>query len=144
MLLCSWDFQNKNTRVGYHFFLQGISSTQGSNICLLSEQADFYCWATRDAQGIYTPLLYTTMCVLSLFSCVQLFVTLWTTAYQAPMSMGFSREECWSGLLCPPPGDLPDPGIEPTSRTSPALAGGCFTTDTTWEAPIHYHICAIR
>ena len=51
-------------------------------------------------------------------------VTLWTVAHQAPLSMGFSRQEYCSGLLCPPPGDLPDPGIEPRSLMSPALAGG--------------------
>ena len=51
-------------------------------------------------------------CMLSCFSCVQLFATLWTVARQVPQSMGFSRQECWSGLPCPPPGDLPDPGIE--------------------------------
>ena len=51
--------------------------------------------------------------MLSHFSCVQLFVTLWTAAHQAPVSMGFSRQEHWSRLICPPPGDLPDPGIEP-------------------------------
>ena len=64
--------------------------------------------------------------VLSRFSHVQLFVTLWTVAHWAPLSMGFSRQEYWSGLPCPPPGDLPDPEIEPTSLTSPALAGGFF------------------
>ena len=48
-----------------------------------------------------------------LLSRVRLFVTLWTVAYQAPLSMGFSRQEYWSGFLCPSPGDLPDPGIEP-------------------------------
>ena len=53
---------------------------------------------------------------------------------QAPLSMRFSRQEYWSGLPCPPPGDLPDPGIKPTSLMSPALAGGFFTTSTTWEA----------
>ena len=52
-------------------------------------------------------------CVLNQFSCVRLFVTLWTVAHQAPLSLGFSRQEYWSGVLCPPPGDLPDPGIEP-------------------------------
>ena len=51
-------------------------------------------------------------------SCVQLFATPWTVAYQAPLSMGFSRQEYWSGLPFPSPGDLPDPGIEPRS---PAL-----------------------
>ena len=52
---------------------------------------------------------------------------------QASLSMGFSGQEYWSRLPCPPPGDLPNPGIEPTSLTSPALAGGFFTTSTTWE-----------
>ena len=68
------------------------------------------------------------VCMLSGFSCVHLFVTLWTAARQAPLSMGFPRQEYWSGLLCPPPGDLPNPGIEPESLMSPALAGRFFTT----------------
>ena len=67
------------------------------------------------------------------FNYVQLFVTLWTVAHQASPSMGFSRQEYWSGLPCPPPGDLPNPGIEPASLGSPALAGGFFTTSSTWE-----------
>ena len=50
--------------------------------------------------------------------------------------MGFSRQEYWSGLPCPPPGDLPNSGIEPTSPKSPAVAGRFCTTGTTWEAPI--------
>ena len=54
--------------------------------------------------------------------------TQWTVAHQAPLSMRFSRQECWGGLPFPPPGDLPDPGMEPTSLMSPALAGGFFTT----------------
>ena len=70
------------------------------------------------------------MCV-SDFSHVQLFTTLWTVAHQAPLSMGFSRQEYWSGLPFPSPRGLPDPGIDPTSLTSPALAGGFFTTSTT-------------
>ena len=56
-------------------------------------------------------------CMLSHFSCVRLFVTLRTIGHQAPMSMGFSRQEYWSGLLCLPPGDLPNPGIKPRSPT---------------------------
>ena len=52
---------------------------------------------------------------------------------QAPLSMGLSRRECWSGLPCPPPGGLPEPGIGPRSLTSPALAGGFLTTSTTWK-----------
>ena len=65
--------------------------------------------------------------------CVQLFATLWTVACQAPVSMGFPRQEYWSGVLCPPPGDLPDPGIEPASFTTPALVGRFFTCSATWE-----------
>ena len=57
---------------------------------------------------------------------MQLFVTLWTVAHQAPLSMAFLRQEYWSGLLFPFPGDLPNPGIE--SLMSPALAGGIVTT----------------
>ena len=60
-------------------------------------------------------------CMLSHFSRVQLCATPWTVAPQAPLSMEFSRQEYWSGLPCPPPGHLPDPGIEPTSTASPAL-----------------------
>ena len=63
---------------------------------------------------------------------VRLFATLWTVARQAPLSTGLPRQEYWSGLPYPPPGDLPDPGIKPTSLTSPALAGGFFTTSTSW------------
>ena len=74
--------------------------------------------------------------VLSHFSRVRLCATPWTVAHQAPLSMGFSRQEYWSGLPCPPPGDLPDPGIEPRFLTSPALAGEFFTTNATWEAPL--------
>ena len=55
----------------------------------------------------------------------------WTVACQAPLTMGLSRQEHCSGLPCPPPGDLPDPGMEPTSLMSPALGGGFFTTNDT-------------
>ena len=65
--------------------------------------------------------------MLSRFSRVRLFVTPWTVAHQTPPSMGFSRQEYWSGLPCPLPGDLPDPGIEPAFLKSPALAGGFLT-----------------
>ena len=54
---------------------------------------------------------------------------------QAPLSKGFSRQDSWSGLPFPPPGDLPDPGRQSSSLMSPALAGGFFMTSTTWEAP---------
>ena len=67
-------------------------------------------------------------------SHVRLFATLWTVARQAPLSMGFSRQEDWSGSPRSPPGDLPDPGIKSVSLTPPVLAGGFFTTSATWEA----------
>ena len=73
-------------------------------------------------------------CMLSCFSCVRLFVTPWIVTHQAALSMGFSKQEYWSRLPCPPPGDLPNPGIESMSLMSPALAGGFFTTNTMWEA----------
>ena len=73
-------------------------------------------------------------CVLSRFSRVRLLASPWTVARQAPQSMGFSRQEYWSGLPCLPPGDPPHLGLEPASPWSPALAGRSFTTSVTWEA----------
>ena len=78
--------------------------------------------------------LHVCTCMLSCFSHVQLSVTPWIVACQAPLSMKFSRQEYWSGLPCPPPGDLPEPGIELSSLTSPALAGGFFTASATQVA----------
>ena len=75
--------------------------------------------------------------MLNQFSHVQLCATLRTVAHQAPLFMGFSRQEYWSGLPCPPPGNLPDPGIKPASLMSTALVGGFFTTSVTWEAQIN-------
>ena len=74
-------------------------------------------------------------CVLSHFSRVQLFVTLWTTACQPPLSMRFSRQDSWSGLPYSPPKDFPSSGLKPMSLMSLALAGGFFNTGATWEAP---------
>ena len=68
---------------------------------------------------------------LIFFCCVQIFVTLWTVACQAPLSMGCSRQEYWSRLPFPSPGDLRNPGTEPTSLMSPTLADGFFTTGAT-------------
>ena len=60
----------------------------------------------------------------------------WTIAHQAPLSVGFFRQEYWSGLPFPLPGDLPDPGVRHESLASPALAGMFFTTRATWETPL--------
>ena len=70
------------------------------------------------------------------FSCVQLFVSLWTIAHQALLSMEFSRQEFQSGLPFLPPGNLPDPRIEQMSFMSPALGGRFFTTKVTWEPKV--------
>ena len=67
---------------------------------------------------------------LLLLSHVQLFVTLWIVVLQGSLSMGFSRQEYWSGLTFPPLGDLPDPGIKPVSLASPVLADRFFGTET--------------
>ena len=69
--------------------------------------------------------MYVCVCVLN---HVRLFVTPQTVAHQAPLSMGFPRQEYWSRVPCPPPGDLPDSEIEPMSIVSPALAGRSLTT----------------
>ena len=74
-------------------------------------------------------------CMLSRFSRVQLCATPRTVAFQALLSMELSRQDYWSGLPRPLPGDLPNPGIKPASLMSPALAGGFFTTSATWEVP---------
>ena len=72
-----------------------------------------------------------------MLSHVQLSAAPGNVACQAPLSMKFSRQEYWSGLPFPTPGDLPEPGIEPMFLESPALAGGFLTTSATWEV-IHY------
>ena len=74
------------------------------------------------------------VCVLSHFSRVQLCLVLWTVVHQASLSLEFSRQGYWSGLPFPPPGYLPDPGIEPVSLKSPALASRIFTAIATLEA----------
>ena len=71
------------------------------------------------------------MCELSRSAISDSFTTPWSVARQAPLSTGFLRQDYWSGLPFPSPGDLPDPGIKPGS---PALAGRFFTTSPTWEA----------
>ena len=85
-----------------------------------------YHWATWGA--LYTFIIMqiksesSTYLLLSYFSCVRFFATLWTVACQVPLSLGFSRQEYWSGLPFPSPGDLPNPGIEPGSPTLQADA----------------------
>ena len=88
-------------------------------------------WWRRTDPSPVRPYTGGLVCVVSHFSHVRLFVNLWTVTHQSPLSMGFSREEYWGGLPCPPPGNLPNPGIKPVSLTFLTLAGRFFTTSTT-------------
>ena len=88
-----------------------------------------YCPETDSLWFFY---LFPWACMLSRFSHIWLFATLWIVAHQASLSMGFSRQEYWRELPCPPPGDPPNLGIEPRPPRYPALAGWFFTISTTW------------
>ena len=130
----------KNPAVGCHFLLQRIVPTQGWNLHLLHWQVDSLplshqgsaeklkkkkiIWIDRETFCIKF-LFY--VCVLG---CVWLFVIPWCVAFQALLSMGFFRQEYWSRLSFPPPGDIPDLGIKPMYLMSPALAGRFITTVT--------------
>ena len=101
-LLCPRGSPGKNTRMGCHFLLQGIFLTQGSNPSLWHCRQILYCRSHSFSS-------------VQLLSCVRLFATSRTVARQAPLSMGFPRQEYWNGLPFPSPGDLPNPGIGPRS-----------------------------
>ena len=112
------------TGVGCHAFPQGIFLTQGSNPGLLHCRQILYRLSHQGSPCVCVCVrvcVYTQACVLSHFGRVRLFVISCTVASQAPLSTGLSRQEYWSGLPCPPPGELPDPGIEPMSSAAPAL-----------------------
>ena len=109
--------------MGHSWYIRGISELQKQSFPpVLSQGTCIF------------HFLCSVCAVLSHLSGVQFFATPWTVTYQAPLSIGLSRQEYWHELLCPPPGDLPGPGNEPRSLMSPALAGGFFTISTTWEA----------
>ena len=97
---------------------QNIPGAYFTDKCCSSFTTDL---SASNALSLQSVLYTADACMLSHFSCAQLFVTLWTVACQAPLFIGFSRQEHWSGLPCTPPGNLPDPGIEPTSPEAPAL-----------------------
>ena len=109
-ILCLWDSPGKNTGVDCHYLLQGNFQTQGSSAF----------------EQILQRLSYRKVKSLS---CVQLFATPWTIAHQAPLSMGYLNKNTGVGCHFLLQGDLSDPGIEPMSPASPALAGGFFTTE---------------
>ena len=124
------DSPDKNTGVGCHALLQGIFPTQGSNRGFLHRR-----WIFNHLSYQGSPKL---LCAQSLHSCPTLCNPM-DLARQAPLSMGFSRQEYWRGLPCLPPGDIVNPGIKPWSLMSPALAGRFFTTSATWEPPSEGH-----
>ena len=98
--------------VAISFFRESSRSRDQTQVSRIADRF-FTVWATREALNKWsTCLISMCACMLSRFSGVWLFVTLWRVAHQAPLSMGFSRQEYWSGLPRPPPGDLPDPGIK--------------------------------
>ena len=70
--------------------------------------------------------------------------TPWTVACQTPLSMGFPRQEYWSGLQFSSPGDLPDPGLKPISPATPIFAGRFFSTSTTWEVPVAVQFSSVQ
>ena len=81
------------------------------------------------------------MCLLTQ-SCLT--ATPWTAAHQVPLSVELFRQEYWSGLSFPTPGDLPDPGVRPMSLMSPALADRLVTTSATWEVPVIYRLNCVH
>ena len=108
---------------------------QGCSVCL-----SFHCCPKIGSSVSSFQIPYVHVCKLSHFSCVSLFATQCTVACQASLSMGFSRQEYQSGLLCPPSGDLPHPRMEPASLMSPSLAGS-FLPPATLGKPQITHIC---
>ena len=101
-------------------------------LCFLREWLSTWFDLSSSINNWFQPSQYVCVCIKSL----QLCLTLCDPVDCSPLSMSFSRQEYWSGLPCPPPGDLPHPGMEPMSLMSFALAGGFFTTSATWEASL--------
>ena len=109
-----------------------------NQISPLHKNPNFFCWRMFFRSYKWMP-----WCVFSHFSHVWLLATLWTMALQAPLLMGFSRQEYWSGLPCPPPGDLADPRIE---QDSPALQADSLPLSHCWNTKVdasqaHYYWC---
>ena len=109
------DSSGKNTGVDCHAFFKRIFPTQGMNPGLLHCRQILY---YLSHQGSPKRLVV----VFQSLSRVRFFATPWTVVHQAPLSMEFPRQECWSGLTFPSPGDLPDPGIEPGSPAFQAVS----------------------
>ena len=117
-----------------YFILVNLRITQELLVCHMKPWSFWvsFLFKVSNSVTIHSPVC---VCVCTcVLSRVWLFVTPWTVACHDPLSMEFSRQGYWSELPCPSPGELPDPGIEPVSLMSRALAGGFFITSITWEA----------
>ena len=139
-----WDSSGKNAVVCCHSIFQGIFLTQGLNPGILHYRRILYhlihlgspkwCLTHGESDSVSHSVVFDSLQPHELYTtrleC--------PGRHQATLSMGFSRQEYWSGLPCPSLGDLRNPGIEPTSLLSPALAGGFFTTSATWETTYTY------
>ena len=149
-----WGQEEKGTTedemIGWHHRLDGhgfgwtpeVGDRQGGLACCsswgrkesdMTEQLNWTEVTMQDKGACFRNSIKVNRHILSHFSQVQLFATLWMVARQTPLSTGFSRREYRSGLPCPSPGYLPNPGIELISLMSPEMAGGFFTTSTTWK-----------
>ena len=113
------------TTIQYHN--QKIDLVQSSNLIqIFLYLSSFECEYVFIRLWVHTKLLHSCLTLCNPMDC----------SPQAPLSMGFFRQEIWSGLPCPSPRDLPDPGIEPICLISPAWTGRFFSTSATWEAPV--------
>ena len=145
---CPWTTNilvNLGTQIVCHIkSLNNWERNKPCDLCDTSVHNSLLKQATCDARGAagkWEPIYFchlkvplrVCVCAKLLQSCLTL-VTQWTVTHQVPLSIRFSRQEYWNGLPFPPPGELPNPGTEPASLMSPALADGFFTTSTTREA----------
>ena len=149
-----WVWPSRSWETGHSGFLKhqgqaslkaGLFNIQELRLKSISANYITYTWIIwRFKEKVYllSALAPLPLLAVRMLSRVRLSVTPWIVAWQAPLSTGLSRQEYWSGLAFPSPGDLPDPETEPTSFVSPALAGQILYHSTTWEA-IHpvYFLC---
>ena len=127
-----WDSSGKNSRVGCHFLLQCMkvkSESEHAQSCRTPSDPMDCSPPGSSIHGIFQARVLEWVAIAFSIGCTwnsqicRLFVLPQTIAFQAPLSIGFPKQDYWSGLSLPSPGDLPDPGIKPVSSVSPALAG---------------------
>ena len=133
-LYSPWTSPGQNTAVGSLSLLQGIFPTQGLNSSLLHFRQILYHLSHQGSPKVKVKVAQLCLTLCSPWTIYTVH-GLYTVHGIYMQSTGFSRQEYWSGLPCPPPGALPNPGIKPASLASPALAGRFFTSSTIWEAP---------